>query len=339
MSAPAVIAPTVIAEAGVNHNGSLERALDMVDAAAEAGADMVKFQAFRADELASADAETAAYQAENSGQRAQLAMLRELELDAEAFESLATRCRERSVAFLCTAFDGGLLETLVALGMGTIKVPSGELTNAPLLERVAGFGLPVLLSTGMATLDEVEDAVAVLRRGGAEDVTVLHCTSLYPAPMASVNLRAMTTMAERLDLPVGYSDHTLGDAVAIAATALGARVIEKHFTLDRGLPGPDHKASLEPGELATMIRRIRDVAVALGDGVKRPADDEADTARVVRRSWHAARDLAAGATVANGDATLKRPASGLAPAESPIGRKLAHAVKADAPIRAEDLTP
>ncbi len=333
------LGPVVVAEAGVNHNGSLDRALAMVDAAAEAGADMVKFQAFRAAELASADAETASYQAENSGQRAQLAMLRELELDMDAFEALAARCRERGIAFLCTAFDADLLDALVALGMTTIKVPSGELTNAPLLERVAGFGLPVLLSTGMATLDEVEEAVGTLRRGGADEITVLHCTSLYPAPMASVNLRAMTAMAERLGLPVGYSDHTPGDAVAIAATALGARVIEKHFTLDRALPGPDHKASLEPAELAAMIRRVRDVTEALGDGVKRPAEGEADTARVVRRSWHAARDLAKGATIGVGDATLKRPASGLAPARSPVGRKLAHPVKADAPIRAEDLTP
>ncbi|MGE4221384.1 MAG: N-acetylneuraminate synthase family protein [Alphaproteobacteria bacterium] len=330
-------APTVIAEAGVNHNGDLDRALAMVTAAAEAGADYVKFQAFSADKLVSHGARTAAYQADNTGETEQAALLRKLELPLDAFATIAAACRKAGIGFMATAFDVDQVEALVALGMDRIKVASGELTNTPALARFAGLGLPVLLSTGMATLDEVGEAIAVLRAHGAQDITLLHCTSLYPAPVTALNLSAIHTMAAAFGLPVGYSDHSLGDHAAIAAVALGASVIEKHFTLDRSLPGPDHRASLEPDELGTMIRRLTETAAALGDGIKAPAPGEAETARLVRRSWHAARPLPAGTVLGPDDLTLKRPADGLPPAQSPVGKPLCRAVAADAAITAEDI--
>ena len=327
----------IIAEAGVNHNGSLERARQLVAAAAAAGADVVKFQAFRATDLTATGTKTAAYQAANTGDDDQLHLLQALELDRKAFETVAATCRDEGIEFLCTPFDVGMTGDLVSLGMQRIKVASGELTNSPALRHFAGFGLPVILSTGMADLEEVRHAVDVLDRAGADDVTVLHCTSLYPTPVETVNLRAMTTMASETGRPVGYSDHTLGDHIAVAAVALGACVIEKHFTLDRSLPGPDHKASLEPDALATMVTRLRETARALGDGVKRPAPGEAETAALVRRSWRAARDLPAGAELADADVSLKRPADGLPPDASPIGRRLARALRFDDPVRADDL--
>ncbi len=227
---------------------------------------------------------------------------------------------------------------LVALGMDRIKIASGELTNVEALRTFAGFGLPVILSTGMTTLDEVGAALAVLAAAGGDDVTLLHCTSLHPAPPETLNLRAMVTMAERFARPVGYSDHSLDDYASIAAVALGARVIEKHFTLDRTLPGPDHQASLEPDALAAMITRLRQTVTALGDGEKRPAPGEIETAALVRRSWHAMRDLVAGAVVGGSDVVLKRPADGLDPASSPVGRTLVNPVDAGAPVRAGDLS-
>lgn len=327
----------VIAEAGVNHNGDLSRAREMVAAAAAAGADYVKFQAFSAADLVARGAPTAAYQAANTGIGDQRALLRDLEIGLDGFASLAACCRDRRIGFMATAFDVGMVEALLALGMDRIKIASGELTNAPALARFARLGKPVLLSTGMATLDEVGRAITVLRAHGADDLTLLQCTSLYPAPPASLNLRAMTTMAERFGLPVGFSDHSVGDHAAVAAVALGASVIEKHFTLSRDLPGPDHKASLEPGELAAFVAKLRATAIVLGDGVKRPAPGELETARLVRRSWHAARDLPAGAVLSAGDLALKRPAAGLAPDIDLVGRRLARARAADEPIRSADL--
>lgn len=335
MIAPA--APMVIAEGGVNHNGDLGRALEMVAVAADAGAEYIKFQAFSAAELVAAGAGTAAYQAANTGEADQAALLRGLELSVDAFAEVAAACRAHGVGFLCTAFDAEAIDVLVGLGMDRVKVASGELTNLPTLRRFAALGLPILLSTGMATLDEVGVAVDTLRSAGAADITLLHCTSLYPAAPESLNLRAMATMAEAFGLPVGYSDHSLGSHAAVAAVALGAVVIEKHFTLDRTLPGPDHKASLEPGELVAMVRKLRETAVMLGDGTKKPAPGEAETAALVRRSWHARRDLPAGTVVAAADVALKRPADGLPPADSPIGRTLCVAVRADAPVRAADI--
>jgi N-acetylneuraminate synthase/N,N'-diacetyllegionaminate synthase len=329
--------PIVIAEAGVNHNGDLGRAKELVAAAAAAGADYVKFQVFSASELVAAGGRSASYQAANTGVEDQRALLRGLELARADFAVLAQECRNRKVGFLATAFDETAIAELLALGMDRIKIASGELTNTPALRFFGGLGRPILLSTGMATMQEVEAALATLTRAGASDITLLHCTSLYPAPPETLNLRAMTAMAERFGRPVGYSDHSLGDAAAVAAVALGASVIEKHFTLDRSLPGPDHKASLEPDELAALIRKLRATAVMLGDGEKRPAPGEADVAATVRRSWHARRRLAAGTCLAAADIALKRPAHGLPPAASPVGRRLAVDVDADAPIRERDL--
>ena len=310
----------------------------MVAAAAAAGADIVKFQAFTAAGLVARGARTAAYQAANTGKGDQASLLGDLELSRDDFAVLAEDCRRHRIGFLATAFDVEIVEALIGMGMDRIKIASGEITNTPALQRFARLGLPVLLSTGMATMDEVGVAVGTLIDAGAKDITLLHCTSLYPAPPSALNLRAMTAMAERFGLPVGYSDHSLGDHAAVAAVALGAQVIEKHFTLDRALPGPDHKASLEPDELAAMIRKLRETAAMLGDGEKKPAPGEAETAALVRRSWHAARDIAAGTVLSAKDLVLKRPADGLAPNSCPAGRRLAVALRADEPIRHEHLS-
>jgi len=330
-------APLVIAEAGVNHNGDLGRAREMVAAAAAAGADIVKFQAFTVAGLVARGAQTAAYQAANTGKSNQASLLGDLELSRDDFAVLADDCRRHRIGFLATAFDVEIVEALVAMGMNRIKVASGEITNTPALQRFARLGLPILLSTGMATMNEVETAVGTLKKAGAKDITLLHCTSLYPAPAAALNLRAMTAMAEHFGLPVGYSDHSLGDQAAIAAVALGAQVIEKHFTPDRALAGPDHKASLEPDELAEMIRKLRETAAMLGDGEKKPAPGEAETAALVRRSWHTARDIPAGTVLSASDLVLKRPADGLAPDACPLGRRLEVALRADDPVRLEHL--
>lgn len=329
---------TIIAEAGVNHNGDIAMARDLVQAAAEAGADVVKFQSFKAEELVTALADTAPYQQSNTGQKSQLDLLRDLELDIAGFRELAELCRKRGIEFLSTPFDIAMLPDLLQLGMRSIKIASGELTNHPALATAARYKLPMMVSTGMATLEEVGAALAVIAKAGPALVTLLQCTSLYPAPMDSMNLRAMMTMQQRFGTPVGLSDHSLGEHAAIAAVALGAAVIEKHLTLDRNLPGPDHRASLDPKDFATMVTHLREVHAALGDGVKRPSPDEMETARLVRRSWHARRALNAGHRLLEDDLTLTRPADGLPPAISPAGRTLAVAVAAAAPIRAEDLS-
>jgi sialic acid synthase SpsE len=328
----------VIAEAGVNHNGDLGRAREMVAAAAAAGADIVKFQAFSATNLVARGARTAAYQVANTGKSDQAILLAELELSYDDFSVLAEECRRSRIGFLATAFDVEIVEALVGMGMDRIKIASGEITNTRALQRFAALDLPVLLSTGMATMDEVAAAVDTLRGAGAHEITLLHCTSLYPAPPSTLNLTAMMAMAERFGLTVGYSDHSVGDHAAIAAVALGAQVIEKHFTLDRALPGPDHKASLEPGELADMVRKLREIATMLGDGEKRPAPGERETAALVRRSWHAARDIPAGTVLSAQDLVLKRPADGLSPDASPVGRRLATAIRADQAVRPEHLS-
>lgn len=329
--------PLVIAEAGVNHNGDLARAREMVAAIAEAGADIVKFQVFTAAGLVARGAQTAAYQAANTGKDDQISLLGELELSRDDFAVLAEDCRRHRIGFLATAFDVEIVEALIEMGMGRIKIASGEITNTPALERFAALGLPVILSTGMATMDEVGAAIETLNAAGANDITLLHCTSLYPAPADSLNLRAMGTMAQRFGLPVGYSDHSLGDHAAIAAVALGATVIEKHFTLDRALPGPDQKASLEPDELADMVRKLHETASMLGDGEKKPAPGEAETVALMRRSWHAARDIPAGSVLTASDLVLKRPADGLAPDACPVGRRAAVALYSDQAVRHEHL--
>ncbi len=306
----------VIAEAGVNHNGSLETALRMVDAAAHAGADAVKFQTFSAEALATAQAPKAGYQAEMTGEAgSQLDMLRALELSRTDHEALQQRCRERGIEFLSAAFDLESVELLASLGLKTFKVPSGAITDLPYLRAIGALGGRVIVSTGMATLAEVRDAVAALESAGTArcDMVVLHCTTAYPTAPDDVNLTAMCALGDELGVSVGYSDHTLGLAVPIAAVALGAAVIEKHFTLDRSMSGPDHRASLEPTELAEMVASIRIVERALGDGVKRPSAAELGNTVAARKSIVAARDIAAGETLSAENLTTKRPATGISP--------------------------
>lgn len=301
----------IIAEAGVNHNGSLELALRLIDEAARAGADTVKFQTFRSEKVITKHAPKAAYQQRTTGtEQSQLDMVRALELNAAAHEKLIARCRERNIRFLSTPFDEESVDLLQQLGLDRLKVPSGEITNLLLLRKVAHTGLPVILSTGMSTLDDIEAALQVLPR---ERVTLLHCTTEYPAPLDDVNLRAMLTMRERFGLPVGYSDHTDGIAVPLAAVALGATVIEKHFTLDRNMPGPDHQASLEPAALAEMVRGIRAVEKALGSPEKRVAASERKNLAIARRSLVASRPIRKGERFTLENLTAKRPGTGVSP--------------------------
>jgi N,N'-diacetyllegionaminate synthase len=281
----------IIAEAGVNHNGDLTLARGLIDAAADAGANLVKFQTFKADRLATAAAVKAAYQTQSSADReSQHEMLRRLELTRDMHEALIAHCKLRGIEFFSSGFDLESVELLAELGAQRFKIPSGEITNLPYLRGVGRYGKPVILSSGMATLREIEWALQVLETAGTsrERITVLHCNTEYPTPMADVNLLAMRSIAEAFDVAVGYSDHTVGIEVAIAAVALGACVIEKHFTLDRTLPGPDHKASLEPCELRAMVLAIRNIEQALGDGIKRPSASEAKNISIARKSLVAA---------------------------------------------------
>ncbi len=306
----------VIAEAGVNHNGSLATALEMVDAAARAGADAVKFQTFVADSLVAADAPKAAYQLDTTSQdESQLEMIRRLELGEDAHVALIERARARGIDFLSAPFDPSSADMLARLGLSEMKLPSGAVTDLPLLRRVGSLGVRVILSTGMATLAEVAAAIdALVTAGTAKNrITALHCTTEYPTPLADVNLRAMCTLAEELEIEVGYSDHTMGIAVPIAATALGARVIEKHFTLDRAMEGPDHRASLEPDELTAMVSAIRVVEEALGSPEKKPAPGEIENARAARTSIVAARSIVSGEIFTDDNLTTKRPGTGMSP--------------------------
>jgi N-acetylneuraminate synthase len=347
----------IIAEAGVNHNGSLAHALKLVDVAAEAGADVVKFQTFKADKLATAVAQKAEYQTANTGQAGdQLTMLRALELSADDHATLVAQCRSRGIAFMSTAFDAESLALLGTLDMPAVKIPSGDITAADLLLRAARLRRRMIVSTGMATLADIEVALGVIAFGLARDdepagkadfaaayrsdegrdalrrhVTLLHCVTDYPAPPAAINLRAMDTMAEVFGLPVGYSDHTLGIEVALAAVARGATVIEKHFTLDRTMPGPDHAASLEPDELKAMVTAIRNIERALGRAVKEPGLKELKNRAVARRSLVAARPIRRGEIITRDMLVEKRPGTGLSPMEawSLIGRPAARDYRAD----------
>lgn len=307
--------PIIIAEAGVNHNGSLERAFALVDAAAEAGVDYVKFQTFKADRLVTASSRTADYQKANCDADSQLEMLRSLELPFEAFRKLSGYCASKGVGFLSTPFDAESIDFLASLGMDFMKVPSGEITNLPYLRKIAETRIPVIMSTGMSTMGEVEAALEVFYDNGYshEDIVLLHCNTEYPTPMADVNLLAMVTMRNAFEVATGYSDHTRGIEVPIAATALGATVIEKHFTLSRELPGPDHKASLEPAELAEMVSGIQNVSDALGCPVKQVSSSEAKNRAVARKSIVAARPIAKGEAFTEENLTVKRPGDGLSP--------------------------
>ena len=302
----------VIAEAGVNHNGNLDMAFQLVDVAVNAGADAVKFQTFTAERIFTRDAPKATYQKETTGSNeSQLQMLRKLELSPQDHRRLQAYCEKRGIIFLSTPFDEKSADFLEELNMPAFKVPSGEITNLPFLEHVAQKGKPLIVSTGMSSLEEVRSAVAVIHKTGNRDLILLHCVSNYPAEPADVNLRAMQTMATAFDVLIGYSDHTLGVEVALAAVALGARVIEKHFTLACTLPGPDHRASLEPGELSTLVRGVRTVEVALGHGRKEPAPSEADTAVVARKSIVTACDIPSGTSVTRDMIVMKSPGTGL----------------------------
>jgi N-acetylneuraminate synthase len=320
----------LIAEAGVNHNGDLALARALVDAAVDAGADAVKFQTFQADRLVTADAPKADYQKDNSAaDESQYAMLRRLELSQTAHQELAAYCKGR-ILFMSTPFDEQCADFLAGMGVPLLKIPSGEITNLPYLAHVARLGKPLILSTGMASLGEVESAVRTVHEAGNALLVLLHCVSNYPADPADCNLRAMATMAAAFGHPVGYSDHTLGLEVALAAVALGACVIEKHFTLDRTLPGPDHRASLTPDELASLAYGIRTVEAALGHGRKEPAASEADTARVARKSLVACRDILRGTVLTCDMIRVKRPGTGLPPAMQSylVGRAVRADIKA-----------
>lgn len=305
----------IIAEAGVNHNGDMELAKRLIDVAADAGADLVKFQTFRAEHLATQSAPKANYQNQTTDQaESQFAMLKQLELSIEMHEVLITYCHQRNIGFFSAGFDIPSLDCLASLGAERFKIPSGEITNLPYLRHVGGFGKPVILSTGMATLGEIEAALEVLEAAGTPrtKTTVLHCNTEYPTPMQDVNLRAMCSMRDAFG-PVGYSDHTAGIEVPIAAVALGATVIEKHLTLDRNLPGPDHKASLEPYEFVAMVRAIRNIEQAMGDGIKRPSPSETKNKPVARKSLVAAKAIREGDQFTAENVTAKRPGTGISP--------------------------
>ena len=321
----------VIAEAGVNHNGDLKMARELIDAAVDAGADAVKFQTFQADRLVMPDAPKAEYQLQNTRKaESQLEMLRRLELSADAHRELQSYCHQRGIVFLSTPFDEEAADLLEELGVPAFKISSGDLTNSPLLEYVALKGKPIILSTGMSEISELIEAVSVLNSAGCETPILLHCVSNYPANAAEVNLRAMQTMHAAFDLPVGFSDHTEGIDISLAAVALGACVIEKHFTLDRTLPGPDHRASLEPGELRQLVRSIRRIESALGSGRKVPTASEIETARVARRSLIAATDIPAGTALKREMVIIRRPGTGMSPAllETVLGRRLLRRIAA-----------
>ncbi|MGE5605232.1 MAG: N-acetylneuraminate synthase [Bacteroidota bacterium] len=314
----------IIAEAGVNHNGSLEMAERLVDLAAEAGADAVKFQTFKADRFVTTTAPKALYQKEATGSgESQYTMLKRLELSYEQHLELVEHCKTRNITFLSTPFDFDSVALLEKFNLPAYKISSGDLTNLPFLEYIATKNKPIILSTGMASLGEVEEAVAAIQNTGNRQIVLLHCTSNYPTEYHDVNLKAMLTLRDAFQLPVGYSDHTVGMEVPIAAVALGACVIEKHFTLDRSLPGPDHRASMEPQELKLLVQKIRNTEAALGTGLKQPTPSEKDTLSVARKSIVAAVDITSGTVVTERMLTFKRPGTGLPPKFLPylIGRK------------------
>lgn len=304
----------IIAEAGVNHNGSVALAKQMVDAAKEAGADYIKFQTFIPKKLVSKFAEKADYQKETTGSgESQLEMLEKLALTQKDFTELNRYCREKQMGFLSTPFDLDSIEFLDTFDMDFWKLPSGEITNLPYLEKIGQTRKPVVMSTGMSSLQEVKDAAAVLRKAGAKEITLLHCNTQYPTPMEDVNLRAMQTLEKELNLPVGYSDHTQGIEIPIAAVAMNACIIEKHFTLDRSMEGPDHKASLEPDELKAMVQAVRNVEQALGNGKKEPSPSELGNISVVRKSIVAKCGIKKGDTFTEDNLTVKRPGNGISP--------------------------
>lgn len=305
----------IIAEAGVNHNGSIELAKELIDKGAEAGVDAVKFQSFKAEKLLTRNAEKASYQKANTNnnEENQFDMIKKLELDYDKHQELMNYAQEKGVTFLSSGFDLESLDLLTELGIEIFKVPSGEITNLPYLRKIAQTGKPIILSTGMATMGEIEASLEILRDSGATEITVLHCNTEYPTPMSDVNLLAMQTIGHAFKIPVGYSDHTLGIEIPIAAVALGATVIEKHFTLDNTMDGPDHKASLEPAELKAMVEAIRNVEQALGTGIKTPSDSEKKNKAIARKSIVAKAAIKAGELLTEDNIDIKRPGTGINP--------------------------
>lgn len=324
----------IIAEAGVNHNGSLEMAFQLIDVAVAAGADAVKFQTFKAEKVIAVNAPKAGYQKETTGSNeSQLEMVKKLELDETAHIQLYQYCQHKGIRFLSTPYDLESIDLLNRLGLEIFKIPSGEITNLPYLRKLGALKKRLILSTGMADLGEIEDALDVLTESGTprENITVLHCNTEYPTPFEDVNLRAMLTIKNAFGVEVGYSDHTSGIEVPIAAVALGATIIEKHFTLDRNLPGPDHRASLEPPELSAMISGIRNIEKALGTGIKRPSPSELKNKFVARKSIVAAFPIKKGETFTAMNITVKRPGTGITPMrwDEIIGRKAGRDYKMD----------
>lgn len=325
----------IIAEAGVNHNGSIHLAKQLIDVAADAGVDMVKFQTFKTENLVSRTAPKAVYQQKNlpDGDVSQSSMLKKLELSPAQHLELIEYCNCRGVRFFSTAFDLDSIDFLGNLHVGLWKIPSGEITNYPYIKRIASYSEPIILSTGMSTMDEVKEAVQVLLKFGVErsQITILHCNTEYPTPMQDVNLRAMQTLHFEFGVNVGYSDHTRGIEVPIAAVALGATVIEKHFTLDRTMKGPDHKASLEPGELKSMVRAIRNIEHALGSSEKKVSESEQKNIIIARKSIVAALDIKAGETFTERNITVKRPGNGISPMywDDVIGKQATRDFKGD----------
>ncbi len=334
----------IIAEAGVNHNGNLETAFRLIDAAYDAGVDIVKFQTFRAEKIASKSAIKATYQVENTGNNeGQLSMLKKLELSENDHDELIGYCNKRKIKFLSTPFDEESINLLKHKGVTIGKIPSGEITNLPYLQRMARAFPVIILSTGMADMDEITVALKVLIDGGVDkkNITVLHCNTEYPTPMCDVNLLAMNHIREELGVAVGYSDHTLGIEVPIAAVALGATVIEKHFTTDRNMEGPDHKVSLEPAELKAMVTAIRNIELAIyGSGRKEPSPSEIKNKLIARKSIHLSQNLEQGHILTTSDLIMKRPGSGISPMqmEKVIGHKLKYDLKADHLLSFDDLT-
>ena len=330
----------IVAEAGVNHDGMADRALKLVDAAADAGADAVKFQVFDVDRLVAVGTAKAAYQRKaDGGSETQDEMLRRLQLDLGVFEAVAERARARHIAFIASPFDEGSVDVLVTLDVPAIKIASPDLVNLPLVAYAARTGLPVVLSTGMADLGETRSALDAAQEAGASEIILLHCVSAYPALPDDANLAAMATLESAFGLPVGFSDHTLGAVVAVAAAARGACLIEKHLTLDKTAPGPDHAASLEPKEFADMVEACRTAASAIGDGVKRPVAAELENITVTRRSVAAACDLPAGSVITRSSLVALRPGTGIPAAnlDALVGRTLARDVRRFRLLEPEDL--
>ncbi|QGU94988.1 N-acetylneuraminate synthase [Clostridium bovifaecis] len=303
----------IIAEAGVNHNGNIKLAKELVDKAVEAGVDAVKFQTFKTERLVTGYANMAKYQKDNIGKEdSQFNMLKRLELSYEEFIELKNYCDNREIMFMSTPFDFESADFLHSIGVEAFKISSGDLTNIPMLEYIAKFNKPMILSSGMAVLGEIEDAIIALRSIGMDSIAVLHCTSNYPAALESVNLKAMNTIKNTFKIVGGYSDHTEGITIPIAAAALGADIIEKHFTLDKNMEGPDHKASLDPEELKKMVEEVRKVEMSLGNGIKTLSKSEIDTMKVARKSIVASRDIKQGEIIRFKDLDYKRPGNGLA---------------------------